>query len=137
LELDWDPPANPGPTHILHVETLNHTVIDLIFTPPGVATELPQRRMVELQGLSDHVPLLGKVHIRPLKFKVTRITIPKESDEEDTFLGDLYRLMRSVSALPIRSQDRVEERANALASAFSTTWETNTVEVVIKSRSKG
>jgi hypothetical protein len=41
LELDWDPPANPGPTHVPHVETLNHTVIDLVFTPPGVATELP------------------------------------------------------------------------------------------------
>jgi hypothetical protein len=68
---------------------------------------------------------------------VTRITISKESDEEDAFLGDLYRLVRSVLALPIMSQDRVEERANAFTSAFSTTWETNAVEVVIKSHSKG
>jgi endonuclease/exonuclease/phosphatase family metal-dependent hydrolase len=137
LELDWDPPVNAGPTHIPHVEMLNHTVIDLIFTPPGVATELPQRRMVELQGLSDHIPLLGRIRIRPSKLEVTRITIPKESDEEDAFLGDLYRLVRSISALPIVSQAGVEERANAFASAFSTAWETNAVEVVIKSRSKG
>jgi hypothetical protein len=68
---------------------------------------------------------------------VTRITIPKESDEEDAFLGDLYRLVRSILALPIVSQDGVEERANAFALAFSTAWETNAVEVVIKSRSKG
>jgi hypothetical protein len=61
LELDWDPPVNPGPTHIPHVETLNHTVIDLIFTPPGMANKLPQRRMVKLQGPSDHIPLLGKI----------------------------------------------------------------------------
>jgi predicted transposase YbfD/YdcC len=112
-------------------------VIDLIFTPPGVAIELPQRRMVELQGLSDHIPLLGKTCIRPLKLEVTRITIPKESDEEDAFLGDLFRLVRSVSVLPIMSQDGVEERANAFASVFSTAWETNVVEVVIKSYSKG
>jgi hypothetical protein len=68
---------------------------------------------------------------------VTRITIPKESDEEDAFLGDLYRLVRSVLALPIMLRDRVKERANAFASAFSTAWETNMVEVVIKSCSKG
>jgi hypothetical protein len=68
---------------------------------------------------------------------VTRITIPKESNKEEAFLGDLYRLVRSVLALPIMSQDRVEERANAFTSAFSTTWETNAVEVVIKSHSKG
>jgi hypothetical protein len=48
LELDWDSPVNPGPTHVPHIEALNYTVIDLIFTPPGVATELPQRRMVKL-----------------------------------------------------------------------------------------
>jgi hypothetical protein len=120
LELDWDPPVNPG----------------LIFTPPGVATELPQRRMIKLQGLLDHIPLLSKIHIRPSKLETTRITIPKKSDEEDAFMGDLYRLMRSVSVLPIMSQDRVEERVNAFASAFSTAWETNMVEVVIKSRSK-
>jgi hypothetical protein len=137
LELDWDPPVNPGPTHIPHVEALNHTVIDLIFTPPGVATELPQRRLIKLQGLSDHIPLLGKIHIRPLKLEVTRITIPKESDEEDAFIGDLYRLVRSVLVLPIMSQNGVKERANAFALAFSTAWETNAVEVVIKSRSKG
>jgi hypothetical protein len=35
------------------------------------------------------------------------------------------------------SQNRVEERANAFTLAFSTAWETNAVEVVIKSRSKG
>jgi hypothetical protein len=137
LELDWDLLANPGPTHVLYVEMLNHMVIDLIFTPLGVATELPQRRMIELQGPLDHIPLLGKICIRPSKLEVTRITIPKESDEEDAFLGDLCRLIRSVSALPIVSQDGVEERVNAFASAFSAAWETNTVEVVIKSRSKG
>jgi hypothetical protein len=137
LELDWDPPVNPGPTYIPHVKTLNHMVIDLIFTPPGVVTELRQRRMVELQGPSDHIPLLSKICIRPLKLEVTRITIPKESDEEDAFLGDLYRLMRSVPMLPIVSQIGVEERANAFTSAFSTAWETNVVEVVIKSHSKG
>jgi hypothetical protein len=137
LELDWDPLANPGPTHVPHIETLNHTVINLVFTPPGVATELPQRRMIELQGPLDHIPLLSKIRIRPSRMEVSRITIPKESDEEDAFLGDLFRLVRSVSALPIESQDGVEERANAFASAFSTAWETNVVEVVIKSRSKG
>jgi hypothetical protein len=68
---------------------------------------------------------------------VTRITIPKKSDEEDAFMGDLYRLMRSVLALPVMSQDGVEERANAFVLAFSTTWETNAVEVVIKSCFKG
>jgi hypothetical protein len=137
LKLDWDPPVNPSPTHVPHIETLNHTVIDLMFMPPGVASELPQIRLVELQGLSDHIPLLGKIHIRPSKLEVTRITIPKESDEEDAFLGDLYRLVRSVPTLPIESVDGVEERANAFASAFSTAWETNVVEVVIKSCSKG
>jgi hypothetical protein len=137
LELDWDPPANPGPTHVPHVKMLNHTVINLIFTPPGVATELPQRRMVELQGPLDHIPLLGKICIRPSKLEVSRMTIPKESDEEDAFMGDLCRLVRSVSALPIMSQDGVKERANAFALAFSTAWETNVVEVVIKSHSKG
>jgi hypothetical protein len=111
-------------------------VIDLIFTPLGVATELPQKRMVELQGPLDHIPLLSKIHIRPSKLEVTRITIPKESDEKDAFLGDLYRLVRGISALPIESQDKVEERVNTFASAFSTTWETNTMEVVIKSCSK-
>jgi hypothetical protein len=137
LELDWDPPVNPSPTHIPHVEALNHTVIDLIFTPPGVAIELPQRRLVELQGPSDHIPLLSKICIRPSRLEATRITIQKESDEEDAFLGDLYRLMRGVSALPIRSKDRVKERANALALAFSTAWDSNVVEMVIKSHSKG
>jgi hypothetical protein len=137
LELDWDSPANPGPTHVPHVETLNHTVINLIFTPPGVAIELPQRRMVKLQGPSDHIPLLGKICIRPSRVEVSRITIPKDSDEEDAFLGDLFRLVRSVSELPIESQNGVEERASAFASAFSTAWETNMVEVVIKSCSKG
>jgi hypothetical protein len=68
-------------------------VIDLVFTPPGVATELPQRRMIELQGPSDHIPLLGKIRIRPSRMEVSRITIPKESDEEDAFLGDLFRLV--------------------------------------------
>jgi hypothetical protein len=53
LELDWDPPVNLGPTHVPHIETLNYMVIDLIFTPPGVASELPQRRMVKLQGPPD------------------------------------------------------------------------------------
>jgi hypothetical protein len=52
-------------------------------------------------------------------------------------MGDLYRLMRGVSALPIGSKDRVKERVNTFALAFSTAWETNAVEVVIKSRSKG
>jgi hypothetical protein len=85
----------------------------------------------------DHIPLLGKIHIRPSKLEVSRITIPKESDEEDAFLGDLCRLVRSVPVLPIMSQDGVEEKANAFASAFSTAWETNAVEVVIKSHSKG
>jgi hypothetical protein len=66
-----------------------------------------------------------------------RITIPKESDEEDAFMGDLYRLMRGVSVLPIESSDRVEERAKAFTLAFSTAWETNVVKVVIKSCSKG
>jgi endonuclease/exonuclease/phosphatase family metal-dependent hydrolase len=113
LELDWDPPVNPGPTHVPHVEMLNHTVIDLIFTPPEVATELLQRRMVELQGPSDHIPLLSKIHIRPSRLEVTRISIPKEFNEEDAFLGDLFRLVRSVPMLPIVSQNRVEERANA------------------------
>jgi hypothetical protein len=106
--------------HVPHIETLNHMVIDLIFTPPGVVTELPQRRMVKLQGPSDHIPLLGKICIRPSKLEVSRITIPKESDEEDAFLGDLHRLIRNVSALLIVSQDGVKERANAFASAFST-----------------
>jgi hypothetical protein len=137
LELDWDPPVNPRLTHIPHVETLNHMVIDLIFTSPGVVMELPQRRLVKLQGPSDHIPLLGKIRIRPSRLEVTRISIPKELDEEDAFLGDLYRLMRGISALPIVSQDRVKERANAFALAFSTAWETNVVEVVIKSHSKG
>jgi hypothetical protein len=76
--------------------------------------------MVELQGLLDHIPLLSKIRIRPSKLEVTRITIPKESDEEDAFLGDLFRLVRSVSALPVKSQDGVEKRANAFALAFST-----------------
>jgi hypothetical protein len=58
-------------------------------------------------------------------------------DEEDTFMGDLYRLMRGVSTHPIELPDGVEERANAFALAFSTAWETNMVEVVIKSHSKG
>jgi hypothetical protein len=93
--------------------------------------------MVKLQGPSDHIPLLGKIRIRPARLEVTRVTIPKESDKEDAFLGNLFRLVRSVSALPIESQDGVEERANAFAFAFSTAWETNAVEVVIKSRSKG
>jgi endonuclease/exonuclease/phosphatase family metal-dependent hydrolase len=109
LELDWDPPANPGPTHIPHVEMLNHMVIDLVFTPPGVAIELPQRRMIELQGPSDHIPLLGKIRIRPSRMEVSRITIPKESNEEDAFLGDLFRLVRSVLAIPIELQDGVKE----------------------------
>jgi hypothetical protein len=52
-------------------------------------------------------------------------------------MGDLYRLMRGVPTLPIESTDGVEERANTFASAFSATWETNMVEVVIKSCSKG
>jgi hypothetical protein len=116
---------------------LNYTVIDLIFTPPGVVTELPQRRMVKLQGLLDHIPLLSKIRIRPSKLEVSRITILKESNEEDAFMGDLFRLVRSVSALPIESQNGVEERANIFALAFSTAWETNVVEVVIKSHSKG
>jgi hypothetical protein len=137
LELDWDPPANPGPTHVPHIETFNHMVINLIFTPPGVATELPQRRMIKLQGPLDHILLLGKIRIRPSKLEVSRITIQKESNEENAFMGDLFRLVRSVPALPIESRDGVEERANAFASAFSTAWETNVVEVVIKSRSKG
>jgi hypothetical protein len=49
----------------------------------------------------------------------------------------MYRLVRGVLALPIESQDGVKERVNAFASAFFTAWETNAVEVVIKSRSKG
>jgi hypothetical protein len=61
LELDWDPPINPGPMYVPHVKALNHMVIDLIFTSPGVAVELPQRRLVELQGLLDHIPLLGRI----------------------------------------------------------------------------
>jgi hypothetical protein len=112
-------------------------VIDLIFTPPRVVMELPQQRIIELQGLLDHIPLLGKICIRPSKLEVTRVTVPKESDEEDAFLGDLFRLMRSILVLPIMSQDGVEERVNAFTSVFSAVWETNAVEVVIKSCSKG
>jgi hypothetical protein len=73
LELDWDSPVNPGPTHVPHVKTFNHTVINLIFTPPGVASELPQRRMVKLQGPLDHIPLLGKIRIKPSKLEVSRV----------------------------------------------------------------
>jgi hypothetical protein len=42
LELDWDPPANPGPTYVPHVKTLNHMVIDLIFLVCSISSEVGQ-----------------------------------------------------------------------------------------------
>jgi hypothetical protein len=109
----------------------------LVPIPPSTAFGLGAYLLSTPPGAVHHIPLLGKIRIRLSKLEVSRITIPKESDEEDTFLGDLFRLVRSIPTLPIETQNRVKERANAFALAFSTAWETNTVEVVIKSRSKG
>ncbi|KAJ3564061.1 hypothetical protein NP233_g8541 [Leucocoprinus birnbaumii] len=136
----WDPCwsrlVNHGNTLILHNLELNGSVIDLVWTQPQPdAINLP-RLEHDHRGTSDHVPISILLPIVEADIRITRTVVPKGSNEEKAFLGDISLGLGLVDTMGLDSDDKIEAAAHAVAEVFSGAWQHHTKEVVITNRSK-
>ncbi|KAJ3569002.1 hypothetical protein NP233_g5340 [Leucocoprinus birnbaumii] len=68
--------------------------------------------------------------------RITRTVVPKGSDEEKAFLGDISLGLGLVDMTSLDSDDKIEAAACAVAEVFSGAWQRHAKEVVITNRSK-
>ncbi|PPR06529.1 hypothetical protein CVT26_000452, partial [Gymnopilus dilepis] len=123
LGLDLALPFNPGPTHYPHDERLRPSVIDLIFVHPQAALSSNVRRLTNLRGPSDHVPLGSSVPLGTATRTGMPISLPDENVEQ--FLSDITDSIKAINVALLEpdTPDQVDALAKAIASAFRSAWE--------------
>ncbi|PPR03570.1 hypothetical protein CVT26_006106, partial [Gymnopilus dilepis] len=136
LGLDLALPLDPGPTHYPHDRRLRPSVIDLVFVHPGAALSSNVRRLTDLRGPSDHVPLGTLVPVGTASRTALPVKLPDDSVEQ--FLSDVSDAIKAidVAVLAPTTPDQVEALAQAIASAFRGAWDTHAREVFHTNRTK-
>ncbi|KAJ3570512.1 hypothetical protein NP233_g4352 [Leucocoprinus birnbaumii] len=136
LRVSWSRPVNHGNTLVLHNLELNSSVIDLVWTQPQPdAINLPRLEHDD-RGTSDHMPISILLSIVEADICITRMVVPKGSDEEKAFLGDILLGLGLVDMTGLDSDNKIEAVAHTVAEVFSGTWQRHAKEVVITNCSK-
>ncbi|KAJ3553844.1 hypothetical protein NP233_g12555 [Leucocoprinus birnbaumii] len=136
LGVSWSRLVNHRNTLIPHNPELNGSVIDLVWTQPQPdAVNLP-RLEHDHRGTSDDVLISVLLPIVEADICIIRTVVPKGSDEEKAFLGDISLGLGLVDMTGLDSNDKIEVAASAVTEVFSGAWQRHAKEVVITNRSK-
>ena len=132
LGLDLALPLDPGPTHYPHDRRLRPSVIDLVFVHPDAALPSNVRRLTDLRGPSDHVPLGTSVPVGTASRTALPVKLPDDSVEQ--FLSDVSEAIKAidVAMLAPTTPDQVEALAQSIASAFRSAWDTHAAKSFIR-----
>ena len=135
LGLELTLPVNPGPTFLSHNVELRGSVIDLVFIKASESLVQP-RRLLEWQGLSDHIPLASKFSLPSELEEFKRVSIAKGSDAEMQFVEQLIGGIRGIRLETPTTIAEVDVMAQAVADVFSKAWSDNATEKRITRRSE-
>ncbi|KAJ3563832.1 hypothetical protein NP233_g8683 [Leucocoprinus birnbaumii] len=136
LRVSWSRLVNHRNTLVPHNPKLNGLVIDLAWTQlQPDAINLP-RLEHDHRGTLDHVPISILLPIVEADICITRTVVPKGSDKEKAFLGDISLGLGLVDTPSLDSDDKIEAAAHAVAEVFSRAWQHHAKEVVITNCSK-
>ncbi|KAJ3563509.1 hypothetical protein NP233_g8900 [Leucocoprinus birnbaumii] len=136
LQVSWSRPVNHGNTLNPHNPELNSSVIDLVWTQPqSNAINLPGLDH-DHKGTSDHVPIFILLPIVGADIHITCTVVPKGSNEEKVFLGDISISLETVNTMDLDTNNKIEAVANVVAEVFSGVWQHHAREVVITNCSK-
>ncbi|KAJ3563601.1 hypothetical protein NP233_g8834 [Leucocoprinus birnbaumii] len=126
----------PANTLNLHNLELNGSIVDLVWTQPQPDAINLLRLEHGHKGMSDHVLISILLPNVKADICITQTVVPKGSDEEKAFLGDISLGLGLVDTTSLDSDDKIEVAAHAVAEVFSGAWQHHTKEVVITNCSK-
>ncbi|KAF9441793.1 hypothetical protein P691DRAFT_765877 [Macrolepiota fuliginosa MF-IS2] len=96
-------------------------VIDLIFVDAEVYPTPLHKIDHSLRGSSDHSPLSIQFPIPTSKATISKLSIPRGSDNEEAFINDVTTYIRNCDII-FSSEDDVNEYAKGLESFVNASW---------------
>ena len=115
-------PRAPGPTHFPRDRSKAPSVIDLTFVKEDLCDEISPVIEPDLRGSSDHAPLLTTVPLEEFQEAVERRVLPRDSEEEASFLSDASAVFRELADRELNTADQIEGLASAISDVFSQAW---------------
>ena len=91
----------------------------------------------ELIGTSDHAPLTAEIQVRQVIVANTKHTLPRESEEENRFLGSVAQTLKGIDTSTLTTPEALEEMSQALSEKVTEAWEEHAKHTRICTKSKG
>ena len=136
FNLDLSIPINPVPTRYSNTDGESNLVIDLIFLYSG-STELNNHLIYPDWHLSsNHTPLTITIPIAEEFITSSKLSIPKESKEEITFIKEASAIIRNLDTSNLTDNVKLENLVNLCRSRIDWVWEKNTKHIRIMKHSK-
>jgi hypothetical protein len=117
-----------GPTHFPFNKALTPTVIDLMFVPAEVSLMMEHEIHPDLQGTSDHAPLMVTLPGPDSEVSVTRWSIQSGTDEEQAYLGEVLESLESLLGWEGQTAGEVDKVVEAISAAFLKAWNSQAKE---------
>ena len=136
LDLDLATPINPGPTRFTDNQHDSNSVLDLVFMNPNNAGFNKHILKPNICLLSDHVPLIIDVGIKEENIDFTFQVIKKDSEEEEAFIKDIIKGVKSIDTLDLKSQEDIQRCITTLSTIFKVAWSTHSMTKRITKHSK-
>jgi len=136
LDLELATPINPGPTRFADNQHDSNSILDLVFMNPNNAGFNKHILNPDICLPSDHVPLIIEVGIKEENIDFTFQAIKKDSKEEEAFIRDIIKGVRSIDTLDLKNQEDIQRCVTTLSTTFKTTWSTHSMTKRITKHSK-
>jgi hypothetical protein len=125
-----------SPTHFPHAGGLTPSVIDLMFLPQDYKVGLVHNVCTDWKGPLDYALLCATLPIVDTDVVTKRLAMPKDSDEELSFLAALADYLSSMDTDVLDTSDAIEQLVSNFATTCSQLWNEHAKTIRIHARSK-
>jgi len=135
MGLEWARLSNHGPTHYPHANSLQPLVIDLVFLETCEALHIQPMRLEEMRDVSDHMPIVTVLAIKPDQGPEGRRSIKPESKAEEAFVDQLTAGIALINVRNLSLVECINCEVDVLAAVISDAWLSHSKEVRITKHS--
>ena len=136
FNLDLLTPTNPTPTRYSDTEGKANLVIDLMFLC-NESTKLNNHSIhPDWRLSSDHTPLTVTIPIAEEYITLSRLSIPKKSEEEAIFVKEATAIIKNLDTSNLTDSVKLENLVNLFRSRIKQAWVKNAKQTRITKHSK-
>ena len=124
------------PTRFTDNQRDSNSVLDLVFMNPNNMGFNKHILNPDIYLPSDHVPLIIDVGIKEENIDFTFQAIKKDSEEEEAFIKDIIKGVRSINTLDLKNQENIQRCVTTISTTFKAAWSTHSMTKRITKHSK-